>query len=607
MAEALAAIGAVAAGLQLAEGSAKALIKTIRIINALREVPQKLARYLQEIEASTLQVEHLCYNILQDESKFYQQLRSLSHTDGLMKTLATLHEAAEEVNQFLLPMAEFAPAPAAMGRPSRWLWKSITSLKMEKDLPHKLERLERLNGEVIRELTAVGLQVQVATHKLTAANNSISVQGFANIGAQLTELSVGVKTLSLAVAQSQPVSVRSDSFEHVSATGSGAAILDDGDTWSETSSMTFSESSLYKSSWRRVPSQTSSSQTVAQRKEQLRLHLQRGLSPVLTIAPRDTPADAHLNLALLSIRTLYTKGNFDPTPEVLQPRFWKDCSNSIYFFKISDFPKARMLLQQSTAINSDDIFTKGSATALIEILSVLSPINTTTNPDVRKTLLRYLHALAVQQLPPQSPVMVVLSRLHEGMDSTDWSLRALRCIVDRLCAGLDPTNELRMLAQRRLIALLRRNKSYDEALCVCNKALDDIRMASGPGSLPERKTARLLEHIFMDQEDWVSALEVCFDIVEQRLDEATGFNPDPQCHDECAVWTMEDIAKIYENSGNLEAAIAWLKQARISGGICWGPDVSLGHIHDKLVELLERCKLHEEAKLWSTAFGPAMV
>ncbi|PTB68910.1 hypothetical protein BBK36DRAFT_1113353 [Trichoderma citrinoviride] len=607
MAEALAAIGAIAAGLQLAEGSAKALIKTIRIIKALREVPPKLAKYLQEIEASTSQVERLCYNLLQTESKFYQQLKSLSHTDGLINTLATLHEATQEVNQFLLPFADFAPAAATRAKPGRWLWKSITSLKMEKDLPHRLERLERLNGEVIRELTAVGLQVQMATHKLTAANNSLSIEGFASIGAQLTELSVGIKTLSLAAAQSQSISIRSDSFERVSATSSGAANLDESDAWSNSSSVTFSESGLYKSSWQRISSQPPSPQTVAQRKEQLRLHLQRGLSSSLTITPRDTPADAHLNLALLSIRTFYTKGNFDPAPEVLQPRFWKDCSNSIYFFKISDFPKARMLLQQSTAINSDEIFTKGSATALIEILSILSPINTATNPDVRKTMLRYLHALAVQQLPCQSPIMVVLSRLHEGMESTDWSLRALTCIVDRLCASLDPANELRVLAQRRLIALLRRNKDYDEALRVCNKALEDIRMATGPGSLLERKTARLLEHVFMDQEDWVSALEVCFDIVEQRFDGTIGFNPDPQCHDECAVWTMEDIAKIYENSGNLEAAIAWLKQARISGGICWGPDISLGHIHDKLVELLERCKLHDEAKLWSTAFGPAMV
>lgn len=203
--------------------------------------------------------------------------------------------------------------------------------------------------------------------------------------------------------------------------------------------------------------------------------------------------------------------------------------------------------------------------------------------------------------------MVILSTLHNGMDSTDWSIKALTCIVDRLCANLHPTNELRVLGQRRLIALLRRNRDYDKALSVCNKALIDIRSALGPGSLQEGKISRLLEHIYMDQEDWPSALSVCFDIVGQHFDETTGSNPDPQCHDECAVWTMEDIAKIYERNENLEMAIAWLKQARISGGMCWDSGEGLEHIHDKLVELLNRCGMSEEAHLWSTAFGPATV
>ncbi|KID94168.1 hypothetical protein MAJ_09885, partial [Metarhizium majus ARSEF 297] len=68
---------------------------------------------------------------------------------------------------------------------------------------------------------------------------------------------------------------------------------------------------------------------------------------------------------------------------------------------------------------------------------------------------------------------------------------------------------------------------------------------------------------------------------------------------------MEDIAKIYESNGKLDTAIAWLKQARISGGICWGPSVSLEHIHDKLMRLLNGCGRGDEAGLWSTAFGPA--
>lgn len=80
--------------------------------------------------------------------------------------------------------------------------------------------------------------------------------------------------------------------------------------------------------------------------------------------------------------------------------------------------------------------------------------------------------------------------------------------------------------------------------------------------------------------------------------------PDSQSHDEGALWTMEDIAQIYDCVDKFKMAIAWLKQARASGGIFWGAGVRLEHIHDELLELLKRHELTQEAQLWSTAYGP---
>ncbi|KAL7928816.1 hypothetical protein V8C35DRAFT_332512 [Trichoderma chlorosporum] len=348
----------------------------------------------------------------------------------------------------------------------------------------------------------------------------------------------------------------------------------------------------------KVISQTDGSILSQRRKEQIRLHLvQNWTSPALLQAPRDVPICARLEIVLLHIRTYYTIGNFDPTPKVQKLRFWKDVANSIYFFRVSDFEKARKLLQDTVTANSDDLFTQAPTTVLIEILSTLSPINTAANPDVRKAILQYLNFLVAQQLPQVNPIAFVLRTLHEGMDSKDWSLQALTFIADRLCAILEPNNELRLLAQHRLIALMRRGGDYDQALNVCKVALNDIRKTTGPGSLQERKMARQLEHIYIDQHDWVSALDQCFEIVGQRFSNSISPNPDPQYHDECSVWTMEDIAKIWELNGNSDQAIAWLKQARISGGIVWGPEVALEHIQDKLMELFIRCGKTEEAIL----------
>jgi hypothetical protein len=124
----------------------------------------------------------------------------------------------------------------------------------------------------------------------------------------------------------------------------------------------------------------------------------------------------------------------------------------------------------------------------------------------------------------------------------------------------------------------------------------------GPGSLPERLLLRQIEHVYIDQEDWTAALSVCFDIVgQQQLDLP---NPDPLYHDECAVYTMEDIAKTCERAGNLEQAVAWLKQARISGGMLWGQTEALAHIQDKLCELLRQMGKEEELGLWDMSWDP---
>jgi hypothetical protein len=64
---------------------------------------------------------------------------------------------------------------------------------------------------------------------------------------------------------------------------------------------------------------------------------------------------------------------------------------------------------------------------------------------------------------------------------------------------------------------------------------------------------------------------------------------------------MEDIAKTCECAGNLEQAVAWLKQARISGGMVWGRTEVLAHIQDKLNELLRQMGKEDVLELWSTS------
>lgn len=217
-------------------------------------------------------------------------------------------------------------------------------------------------------------------------------------------------------------------------------------------------------------------------------------------------------------------------------------------------------------------------------------------------MLRHLNELVREQLPRDHPVTLIINKLEDDNSDKYISIRALTFIVERLRSTLGPIHELTQLATYRLCALLRRNGDYSEALRIAHDGLQAIRAVIRPASLPERLLLRRVGHVYMDQRDWAASLSTCFDIVGQRqLDVPT---PDPLYHDECAVHTMEDIAKTCECAGDLEQAVAWLKQARISGGMLWGRTEALAHIQDKLYELLREMKREDELEVWSKTLDP---
>ncbi|KAI1749442.1 hypothetical protein F4782DRAFT_542182 [Xylaria castorea] len=293
-------------------------------------------------------------------------------------------------------------------------------------------------------------------------------------------------------------------------------------------------------------------------------------TPGLTLLP-----DANLEFIFFSVRTYYTIGNFDATSGIVKDKLWKDTELAARAFR---------LLKSSTA-DAFNTLNLDTASFIIELLSTLAPINTIT-----------CFYLAERQLPIGHPIALIINKLRNDKGNNNVTLWVLTFIAERLRATLGPLHQLTQLATKRLCALLRRSGEFAEVLRVAGDGVRGIRATLGPNSLQERLLSRQLEHVYIDQQDWTAALGVCLDIVgQQQLDSP---DPDPQYHDECAVYTMEDIAKIFECAGNLNQAIAWLKQARISGGMLWGPQAALGHISDKLSELLTLTGRDAELELW---------
>ncbi|QGI86803.1 hypothetical protein CEK25_013532 [Fusarium fujikuroi] len=546
MADPLSIVGGVAAGLQLVSAAGKALLATIKLLQDLQEVPGQLAQLLREVDDS---ISRLCYSCRGGSHAFgnldpVQEKRLVSIADSL-------HPVLQEIHNMITPL--FSDRQGKRKAMSQ-LWNSIISLKVEKELSQNLEtQMDSLR----RDFQTFTISMQEA-HTISLETSSLKDR---------------------AVKPEQMERTREGSWEIVSR-----------------SSTTLSGTTLN--------SKLSEDKRLSEeRAEQMRRYLGTSSAVGPNLRTRSPRPGSNLESVLFSIRTFYTTGNFNPSAPVKKVQFWQDTDLAIYLMKVAkgdargssqSQTRGFRLLKNSTA-GSPAIFHEGTATIIIELLSTLSPVNTTTCPFVRDAVLTYINELARTQLHPQHPISLVIATLGKDKGDKNISLRALTSVVDRLRATLGPAHELTQLATSRLCALLRRSDDYDEALRIANDGVRALRSLLGPNSLQERKLLRHVEHVYIDQEDWPAALSVCFDIVGQQHLETP--DPDPMFHDDCAVYTMEDIAKICECAGNLALAVAWLTQAKAASVMAWGEVDETGHIQDKLDELIAQMGPTKDAEV----------
>ena len=600
MAEVMAIIGGLAAGIQLVSTTAKALLATVKLIRDLKEIPERLTLLLYEMEESISRLYQSC-NM---GSTLFQDL-DLPRLDRLSTSVLALDAALRKVHNVLRPLVCDSKRK---GRSLRILWRSVVMIQIEKELAEKLERLNRLNLEMIRELGLLGLEVQLTTKELIMANKAASSEASANLEAKLDSLRNYVGNLFMidnmhAMTPNRPGD-RSVALDELGMSSKWRTINGSPET-----SCSGEQNSL------RISAPTACSQgpveevrTSQERTEQMRHYLTEGsgIGSTATLMPASQLPYANLECILFSIRTFFTAGNFDASSTITKTKYWTNTDLAIYLMKISAGAtrgsskgqiRGVQLLKTLTADAANEALDQSRTTILIELLSTLSPVNTTTCLYVRDSALRQLSQLTRQNLG-NHPIKLVIDMLKDDKGDKYVSLRALTFIVERLRFTLGPVHELTQLATDRLCALLRRGGDYSEALRVARAGVQVICAILGPGSLQERMLLRRVEHVYMDQCDWAAALSVCFDIVGQRSEVKS---PDPLYHDECAVMTMEDIAKTCECAKNVDQAVAWLKQARISASMLRGETEAVAHIQDKLFELLREKGRVEEIEVWSKA------
>jgi hypothetical protein len=296
--------------------------------------------------------------------------------------------------------------------------------------------------------------------------------------------------------------------------------------------------------------------------------------------------------ALFSGRVVSDQPTGGPTT-----KFWGDIGYAIYLLKVSS--PARAWPTFDRACNSISSLDFDPSYWVQAMLTLLSPVNTKYCPELRIELLHYVGSVVEVKYSGAHPVATMAKCLLDDGQSREISERSLRYMLELFTSQLGPCHARSVKVHTELVRLIRRDGDLPAAHRIGQQLLEVVQSGYGITSLEARKAARVLEHVLMDNAEWKKALQLCFFIVGQ--DEASNAAVAPSYTDECAIYTMEDISKIYGTLGDVASSVVWLEKAILLAWAIRPVDwIGAEHISDKLDGVLRQCGRAEEADIWRT-------
>jgi hypothetical protein len=143
----ISAVGVAGASVQFAELAVKSVLRTIRFLKDLEEKPCRLKELLSDIDKSVAQIAYLQHALQSTDPSPIQRLAprqlaalEVSMNDGLQVTVS--------LQALLRPL--FC-GQNVQTRTSR-LWSAVVSKKMEPEIEEHLQKIQRYNDCIMREL-----------------------------------------------------------------------------------------------------------------------------------------------------------------------------------------------------------------------------------------------------------------------------------------------------------------------------------------------------------------------------------------------------------------------------------------------------------------------
>jgi hypothetical protein len=139
---------------------ASAVLGCIKILIGLKDAPARLIQLLRDVDKSVVRIAHLQQMLQDPASELVQKLNPIQ--------LDTLRAAVDDGYQSVLRfqgsvqpiLGDQNGKTQAM---TKRIWRSLISVKFERQLEEKLERIRWNDNEILRSLQACGLDLQAQT------------------------------------------------------------------------------------------------------------------------------------------------------------------------------------------------------------------------------------------------------------------------------------------------------------------------------------------------------------------------------------------------------------------------------------------------------------
>lgn len=156
------AVGIAAASAQFAGVAGKRVLRGIGLLKGLKGTPTRLSALLSDIDKSITRIHHL-QGLLDDDQSNLTRLLSPEQVATLRGAVGDAHNATTELQLVLDPL--FGPQNnigTGLRGSAKRLWRDVISVKVEKEIEENIDKVRRMNDEVLRELQLGGLDLETS-------------------------------------------------------------------------------------------------------------------------------------------------------------------------------------------------------------------------------------------------------------------------------------------------------------------------------------------------------------------------------------------------------------------------------------------------------------